>query len=173
MIKEFEGKRPKITDDSMVFDTAKILGDVTVGKKANIWDYVVIRADLNPITIGERCSIQEGTSLHVTEDDKITIGNDVTIGHGAVLHGCKVGNNCVIGMNCTILNGAEIGDNCIVGAGSVVTEGKKFPENSLILGVPARVARTLDETGVRLIRHHMQANQDLLKRWTDDTEQTG
>ena len=32
----------------------------------------------------------------------------------------------------------------IVGAGSVVTEGKEFPENSLIIGSPARVIRTLE-----------------------------
>ena len=37
-----------------------------------------------------------------------------------------------------------IGENALVGAGSVVTTGKQFPENSLILGSPARVLRTLE-----------------------------
>jgi carbonic anhydrase/acetyltransferase-like protein (isoleucine patch superfamily) len=32
-----------------------------------------------------------------------------------------------------------------VGAGSVVTEGKEFPDNSLIIGAPAKVVRTLDD----------------------------
>jgi carbonic anhydrase/acetyltransferase-like protein (isoleucine patch superfamily) len=41
------------------------------------------------------------------------------------------------------MNGARIGRGSIVGAGSVVTEGKQFPENSLIIGAPARVIRTL------------------------------
>jgi carbonic anhydrase/acetyltransferase-like protein (isoleucine patch superfamily) len=48
-----------------------------------------------------------------------------------------------------VLNGARIGRNCIVGAGSVVTEGKEFPDNSLILGAPAKVVRTLDDAAAR------------------------
>jgi carbonic anhydrase/acetyltransferase-like protein (isoleucine patch superfamily) len=42
------------------------------------------------------------------------------------------------------MNGARIGRGSVVGAGSVITEGKQFPENSLIIGAPARVIRTLD-----------------------------
>ncbi len=42
-------------------------------------------------------------------------------------------------MNATVLNGAKISKNSFVGAGAVVTENKEFPENSLILGVPAKV----------------------------------
>jgi len=49
------------------------------------------------------------------------------------------------------LNNARIGRNSIVGAGSVVTEGKEFPDNSLIMGSPAKVVRTLDdETAAKL-----------------------
>ena len=161
----FEGKAPVIGENAMIFNSAVLMGDVKVGKNANIWDYVVIRADLREIAIGDNCSIQEHSALHVTGEHGVKIGNDVTIGHGVVLHGCTIGNNCLIGMNATVLNGAVIGDNSIVGAGAVVTEGKEFPENSLILGVPARVVRTLDEHGIKLIRHHMEANQNLLERW--------
>ena len=46
-------------------------------------------------------------------------------------------------MGSIVMNGARIGQGSIVGAGSVITEGKKFPENSLIIGSPARVIRTL------------------------------
>jgi carbonic anhydrase/acetyltransferase-like protein (isoleucine patch superfamily) len=42
------------------------------------------------------------------------------------------------------MNGARIGRGSVVGAGSVITEGKQFPENSLIIGAPAKVIRTLD-----------------------------
>src|SRR5262249_25762308 len=51
----------------------------------------------------------------------------------------------LIGMGAVVLNGARIGKNCLVGAGAVVTEGKEFADNSLIVGAPARVLRTLDE----------------------------
>ena len=52
-------------------------------------------------------------------------------------------------MGAIMLNGAKIGRNCLVGAGAVVTEGKSFPDNSLIVGAPARVIRTLDEKASR------------------------
>ena len=61
-----------------------------------------------------------------------------------------------------MLNGAKIGKNSLVGAGSVVTEGKSFPDNSLIVGAPARVIRTLDEKAAEMIR----AGADIyVRRW--------
>ena len=74
-----------------------------------------------------------------------SIGDDVTIGHGAIVHGCTIHNRVLIGMGAIVLNGAKIGRNCLVGAGALVTEGKEFPDNSLIVGSPARVIRTLDD----------------------------
>jgi carbonic anhydrase/acetyltransferase-like protein (isoleucine patch superfamily) len=68
-----------------------------------------------------------------------------------VLHGCTVGDGSLIGMGAILLNGARIGTNCIVGAGAVVTEGKTFPDNSLVVGAPARVIRTLDDKAAEAI----------------------
>ncbi len=73
------------------------------------------------------------------------------IGHNVVLHGCTIGANSLIGMGAVVLNGARIGRNCLVGAGALITEGKEFPDNSLIVGAPARVVRTLDEKAVAAI----------------------
>jgi carbonic anhydrase/acetyltransferase-like protein (isoleucine patch superfamily) len=55
-------------------------------------------------------------------------------------------------MGAVLLNGSKIGHNSLVGAGAVVTEGKSFPDNSLIVGAPARVIRTLDAKVHELIR---------------------
>ena len=54
----------------------------------------------------------------------------------------KIGNDVWIGGNTTILPGVTIGNNVVVGAGAVVT--KDIPDNSLALGVPARVVRELE-----------------------------
>jgi carbonic anhydrase/acetyltransferase-like protein (isoleucine patch superfamily) len=70
-----------------------------------------------------------------------------------MLHGCTVGDGALIGIQAVVLNGAKIGKNCIVGAGSVVTENKEFPDNSLIVGSPARLVRTLDEKGIATLAH--------------------
>ena len=54
----------------------------------------------------------------------------------------RIGNDVWLGANVTILPGVTIGDNVIVGAGAVVT--KDIPDNSLALGVPARVVKEIE-----------------------------
>ena len=63
-------------------------------------------------------------------------------------------NNCLIGMNSTILNGAIIRKNSIVGAGAVVTEGKEFPEKSLLMGMPAKLIRKLENDEIEDIKNN-------------------
>jgi carbonic anhydrase/acetyltransferase-like protein (isoleucine patch superfamily) len=60
-----------------------------------------------------------------------------------MLHGCTVGEGSLIGIKALVMNRAVIGPRSIVGAGAMVTEGKAFPGGVLLLGAPARVARTL------------------------------
>jgi carbonic anhydrase/acetyltransferase-like protein (isoleucine patch superfamily) len=86
--------------------------------------------------------------LHADAGVPLTIGDNVSVAHQVMLHGCTIGDGSLIGIQSVILNGAKIGRNCIVGAGSVVTEGKEFPDNSLIIGSPAKVVRTLDDAAV-------------------------
>lgn len=54
-----------------------------------------------------------------------------------------IGKNCFVGCNALILKGTELGDGCIVGAGAVVCG--KFPSNSVIVGNPAKVIKTIDQ----------------------------
>jgi carbonic anhydrase/acetyltransferase-like protein (isoleucine patch superfamily) len=112
---------------------------------------VTIRGDNEQITIGEDTNIQENSVLHADPGFPLTLGKGVSIGHQAMIHGCTVGDGSLIGIQAVILNNAKIGRNCLVGAGALITEGKEFPDNSLILGAPAKVARTLsDEEVARL-----------------------
>ena len=78
----------------------------------------------------------------------------MSIGHQAILHGCTVGDDCLIGMGAVVLSGAVIGKESIVGAGAVVTEGKSFPPRSLIIGIPAKAVRTLDDAAVEKVREN-------------------
>ena len=54
-----------------------------------------------------------------------------------------VGSNVFIGVSAVIMPGVTIGDNCIIGAGSIVT--KDIPSNSIAVGVPAKVIKSVDE----------------------------
>ena len=123
---------------------AHVIGRVRLGIDASIWFGAVLRADNEPIELGERTNIQENCVLHVDPGFPMKIGNDCTIGHGVVLHGCTIEDGCLIGMGSTIMNGAKIGAGSVVGANALITEGKQFPPKSLIVGAPAKVIRALD-----------------------------
>lgn len=122
---------------------AMVIGRVVMGRNASIWFNVVARGDNDPITIGENTNIQDGTVLHTDVGVPLTIGNGVTVGHMAMLHGCTIGDNSLIGIGATVLNGAKIGKNCLIGAHALVTEGKEIPDNSMVVGAPGKVIRTL------------------------------
>lgn len=55
----------------------------------------------------------------------------------------SVGNNVWIGGNVTVLMGVTIGNNVTIGAGSVVT--RDIPDNTLAVGNPCRVIKSIDE----------------------------
>jgi carbonic anhydrase/acetyltransferase-like protein (isoleucine patch superfamily) len=136
---------PEIDASAYVADSANLIGKVTVEAKASVWDGVTIRGDNERITIGENSNVQEGAVMHTDMGYPLVLGKNVTVGHQAMLHGCTVGDGSLIGIQAVVLNGAKIGKGCLVGAGALVTEGKEFPDNSLIIGTPAKVVRTLTE----------------------------
>ena len=118
---------------------ATVVGNVVLKENANIWYGAVLRGDCGTITIGEGSNVQDNAVLH----DAVTMGKHCTVGHGAIVHGCTVGDECLIGMGAIVLNGAVLADGCIVGAGAVVTGKMNAPENSLLLGSPAKIVKTV------------------------------
>ncbi len=141
---ELDGMTPQLDKGAWVAENAEVIGQVVLGENASVWYGCVVRGDTEKITIGRNSNIQDGSVLHADFGVPLTIGDNVTVGHQVMLHGCTVGDGSLIGIQAVVLNNARIGRNCIVGAGSVVTEGKEFPDNSLIVGSPAKVVRTLD-----------------------------
>lgn len=144
-IYELDGKRPQLAPGAWVAESAEVIGTVLLGENASVWCGAVVRGDCETIRIGSYSNVQDLAVLHADFGVPLTIGDHVTIGHQVMLHGCTVGDGTLIGIQAVVLNHVKIGRNCIVGAGSVVTEGKEFPDNSLILGSPAKVVRTVDE----------------------------
>ncbi|WP_291845030.1 gamma carbonic anhydrase family protein [Maricaulis sp.] len=135
-----------------VAESAEVMGRVVLMPGASVWYGAIIRGDNDPITIGENSNVQDGAVLHTDEGIPLTIGKGVTIGHQAMLHGCTVGDGCLIGIGSTILNGARIGKNCVIGAHALITEGKEIPDNSLVVGSPGRVMKTLGPEMAELLQ---------------------
>jgi len=172
MIMNYKDKNPKISKTVFVADSADIIGDAEIGDYSSIWFNATIRGDQNKITIGNRTSIQDNVVIHVDHVNEVQVGDNVTVGHGAVLHGCRIENNVIIGMNSTVLNGAEIGKNSIVGANALVPEGKKFPERSLIIGVPGKVKRELEEVEIEAISRNAEEYVKLTKEYKEKSKVT-
>lgn len=151
------------------FKGSIIKGNVTIAEKSSVWYNAVIRGDIETIKIGKCSNVQDNCVLHSSQGYPLTIGDQVSVGHAAVLHGCDIQDNCLIGMNATVLNGAVIQKNSIVGAGALVTENHEFPENSLIIGVPAKAVRKLNNEEIENITNNaIKYSEMALKSDLDD-----
>ena len=143
-IRPHRGKRPQIAASAYIDPACIIIGDVVIGEDSSVWPLCVIRGDVNYIRIGAHTNIQDGSIIHVMKDEYPTLlADDITIGHAVTLHGCTIESRCLIGMRATILNGAVIGKGSILAAGTLILERTIIPPNSLVVGSPGKVKRTL------------------------------
>ena len=151
MLLELGGLAPILPADSRywIAPNAVVLGHVRLDEDASVWFGAVLRGDNELITVGARSNVQDLTVIHSDIGFPATIGADCTIGHRAIIHGCTIGDNSLIGMGAIVLNGAVVGRNCLIGAGALIPESKVIPDNSLVVGMPGRVVRELDETAIR------------------------
>jgi carbonic anhydrase/acetyltransferase-like protein (isoleucine patch superfamily) len=141
-----DGVAPSIDPTAWVAPTAVLIGDVRLGPGANIWFNCVLRADTNPIIVGARSNIQDGTIIHVDHGENYTeIGDDVTVGHAAIIHACKLRNRAFVGMGATVLDGAVIEEGGLLGAKGLLSPGKRIGRYELWMGSPAKLARVMTE----------------------------
>ncbi|MCX4242904.1 gamma carbonic anhydrase family protein [Paraliomyxa miuraensis] len=134
---------PHVADDAWVAPGAALVGDVRLGAKVSVWFGCVLRGDVNRIEIGAHSNLQDGTVVHLGDDDPTIVGEEVVVGHRAVIHGCTIGGGTLVGIQATILDGVKIGEGCVIGAGALIPAGREIPPRSLVLGTPGKIVRTL------------------------------
>jgi acetyltransferase-like isoleucine patch superfamily enzyme len=169
-IPHFE-RRVSIGENSSIGPHAVIYYDVTIGSNTLIGDGASIREQS---LIGSRCIISRYVTVnyntrigdrtkimdltHVTGN--CTIGNDVfislTVGmtndnlshsgeyEESRIKGPTICDGAIIGAGVTLLPGVIIGEKAFVGAGSLVS--RDVPPGSLVMGVPARIVRSIDNS---------------------------
>ena len=143
MMIPFRGKTPQDCGAAFVAPNATVLGDVVLEKGSSVWYGAVLRGDDGTLTLGENTNVQDNAVLHCDVGGAVTLGKNVTVGHSALVHGCTVGDGSLTGMHATLLTHCVVGKNCIIGAGALVPEGMVIPDNSVAVGVPARVIKTI------------------------------
>jgi carbonic anhydrase/acetyltransferase-like protein (isoleucine patch superfamily) len=145
--------KPVIHPTAFIAPGACVMGDVTLEAESSVWYTAVLRGDMAPIRIGAQSCIQDGTIVHVDAGVPCTIGARVGVGHRVILHGCTVEEESLIGMGSVLLNGVVVGKGSVIGAGALLPEGMQVPPGSVVLGVPGRVVRQVDQALARRIEH--------------------
>jgi len=143
---------PEFTKTTFVAPDASLIGRVRIGAFSSVWFNAVLRGDMEQISIGDETSFQDLSMGHSDPGFPLIIGNRVTVGHNCVMHGCEVEDDCLIGMGAILMNGVKIGQGSIVGAGAVLLEGMEVPPFSMVIGSPAKIRKTYEETILENIR---------------------
>lgn len=168
MLYSLENRSPELNGDGhFIAENATIIGSVRLQPRASVWFNVVIRGDNDWIEIGEDSNVQDGAVLHTDAGIPLTIGKGVTVGHQAMLHGCSIGDYSLIGINAVVLNGAKIGKHCLIGANALIPENKVIPDNSMVLGSPGKVVKTLEGPVLQMLEGSAAHYVQNAARYTD------
>jgi carbonic anhydrase/acetyltransferase-like protein (isoleucine patch superfamily) len=156
MLYALNNKKPVIGRNVFIAPTAVVIGDVTIKDNASIWYGVVVRGDMEPITIGVNTNIQDNCTVHTDYGYPAVIGDNVSVGHNAVVHGCTIEDNCLVAINAVVLSGAHIQKGSVIAAGAVVKEGQTVGPNQLVAGAPAAVKKALSPEQVEAFGQPVQ-----------------
>lgn len=159
---------PINTEESVfIAPNATVIGNVNLKSHSSIWFGAVLRGDTDLIEVGARTNIQDNAVLHADPGDPCIIGNDCVIGHSAIVHGAKLDDHVLIGMGATVLNNAQVGSYSIIGANALIPSGMIIPPYSLVLGVPAKIVKTMDKTVEERIQNNVDEYVNRAKQYID------
>ena len=148
-------KKAEIKGEVFIAPTATVIGNVCLHNEVPVWFGAVLRGDSDRIEVGAQSNIQDNAVIHADPGDPCTIGKGCVIGHSAIVHGALLEDNVLVGMHATVLNRATIGRGSVIGANALVPAGMVIPPFSLVLGVPARVVKTLEESSIEKTRENV------------------
>ncbi|MFX0050105.1 MAG: gamma carbonic anhydrase family protein [Candidatus Hermodarchaeota archaeon] len=171
MLFQFEDKIPTFGSETYIAQSAEIIGDVIIGDYCYIGPGAKIRGDYGTIRVGNQTSIQENCVIHARVGGTCKIGNNVIIGHGAILHGAIIENNVIIGMGAIISDDTLIKSWCIIGAGALVTSRQTIDEESLVVGVPAKIKRKVIEKDRMMIETSVNVYAQLSSQYLKDLKE--
>lgn len=116
----------------------------TIGKDCEIYSSAVLGSEAYLVSIGDHVRINSNV-VFVTHDGGVWVlrNMDAELKNADIFGKIRVGNNVHIGTGAVVMPGVTVGNNCIIGVGAVVT--RDIPDNSIAVGIPARVIKTVDE----------------------------
>jgi len=101
-------------------------------------NFGTIMLDVNEIVIGDGCMFGPRVCLYTAGHPVPFQERNLGLEYGLKI---VIGDNCWLGGNVIVNPGVTIGSGCVIGSGSVVT--KNIPDNSIAVGNPCRVLRSI------------------------------
>ncbi|KXX68929.1 gamma carbonic anhydrase family protein [Flammeovirga sp. SJP92] len=170
LIKKVKGVAPVIPESCFLADNSTVVGDVIMGEECSVWFSAVVRGDVNKITIGNKCNIQDGAVIHATyQTSATTLGNNVSIGHNALVHGCTIHDNVLVGMGAIVMDDAVVEENVLIAAGAVVLQNARLESGYLYAGIPAKKIKPLDDK-LKAVFERTANNYVMYSSWFDEEE---
>ena len=139
---------PVVKANTYIHPSAEIIGDVIIEEHCYIGPNAVLRGDFGRIHIQHHSNVQDNCVCHSFPDKDCVLEPYSHIGHSSVLHGCRIGENALVGMNAVVMDDAHIGKESIVAAQSFVRAKFVCEPRSMVMGTPAKVARSLTDEEV-------------------------
>jgi carbonic anhydrase/acetyltransferase-like protein (isoleucine patch superfamily) len=170
---EFDGKRPRVPDDSFVHPQASLIGDVEIGHECMIAPGVSIRADFGPVTIGDRSSVQDNAVIHVYPGSRVVIENDVIVAHGVILHDVHIKSRCVIGIGAILLFGVVCEEDVLVNAASVVPKGMRLPAGKVVAGNPSKIIHDVTDEQKKMAKSGIDEYRELTRKYLSTFKEIG
>ena len=141
-IMEYNGKKPKISDNAFVSHMSTLIGDITVNDNVIIWPGSIIRAENSQINIGEYTTIFDGVLLFTrSQKSPINIGRYCIIETGATILGCFMEDYVQILEGTIIHEESSIGEGVVILNDSEVPPGLTVPARSVLKGRPVEKMR--------------------------------
>lgn len=161
---------PVIDPAAYVHPEAVVIGDVIIAADVFVGPGAVLRGDFGRIQLDQGSNLQDTCVMHAFPDKDCVVKKDGHIGHGAILHGCVIGENAMVGMNAVVMDDSVIAKDSMIAACSFVGAGFSCEERSMIMGIPAKVTRTLKDEEIQWKTHGTGEYQQLAVRCKDQLE---
>ena len=114
-----------------------------IGDGCNIHKTVSFGEEACLIHIGNNTRVSYGTKIIAHDGGLWTLRKMGLLNDADYFAPVYIGSNVHIGNNSVVMPGVHIGDNCVIGVGAIVT--RDIPNNSVAVGVPARVIESIEE----------------------------
>ena len=129
-----KGKYLNCGENSSVYDTSVVMGDVSIGNHVWVGPYTLLDGSSGELVIGDYVSIDSGVMIYTHDSTKNYVSGGVNpFEKGNVI----IKGNTVIGSMSIITCGVTIGCHCVIGANSFVN--RDIPDYSIVAGTPAKI----------------------------------